>query len=143
MGILSLVPGGVKLALVAALAVAAGLFYWHYTTVKGERDAAIAEVGSLRAAIEVQDATIDAQNDAITLWKEQAAAFQVSLRDMAETQAEANATARRLNDVLSRHDLHALSLAKPGLIERRINSGTADVLSMFEQVTSGNSGGTR
>jgi hypothetical protein len=132
-----LMPSGIKMALLAALAVAIAGAYWHYTTVKGERDAAIAQVGALQVANEVQRSTIKDQEAAIENWAEAQARMQATLDALATAQVEANATARRLNNVLSKHDLHALSLAKPGLIERRINSGTADVLRMFESESGG------
>jgi len=137
LGLLGMIPGGIKMALVAALVVAAGLFYWHYTTVKSERDAALTRVGQLQVAHEVQQATITGLEEAIGDWKAQADRFQKTLDAMADAQVEANSQARKLNDVLSKHDLAALSLAKPGLVERRINSGSADVLGLFESATAG------
>ena len=42
-----------------------------------------------------------------------------------------------LEDKLARHDLEALSLAKPVLVERIINSATADVMDRIEIITGG------
>lgn len=132
-----LVPSGIKMALLAAVAVAVAGAYWHYTVVKGERDLALQQVGALQVANQVQTATIKDQEQAIANWAEAQERMQATLDALATAQVEANSTARRLNDVLSKHDLHALSLAKPGLIERRINSGTADVLGLFESESGG------
>lgn len=132
-----LMPSGIKMALLAALAVAIAGAYWHYTVVKGERDLALQKVGALEVANTVQRATIHDQEAAIGNWAEAQERMQATLDSLATAQVEANSTARRLNDVLSKHDLHALSLAKPGLIERRINSGTADVLRLFESESGG------
>ncbi len=132
-----LIPSGAKMALMAALAVAVGAAYWHYTVVKGERDLALQHVGALTVATTVQRTTIKNQEKAIGNWAKAQARMQVTLDALATAQVEANSTARRLNDVLSKHDLHALSLAKPGLIERRINSGTANIFRMFESETGG------
>lgn len=128
---------GVKLAILAALAVAVGGAYWHYTVVKGERDAAMAQVGALEVVTTVQRATIHDQEAAIDDWVIAQKRMQATLDAMAQAQVKANEEARRLNDVLSKHDLHALSLAKPGLVERRINSGTARILGMFESESAG------
>lgn len=135
--ITGLIPGlsTVKIALLVAAAVAAGLFYWHYTSVKSERDSALAQVGAYQVTTEIQKTVIEGQKDAIKDWVAKAAEFQQTLDRMAANQVQANATAKRLNDVLSRHDLHALSLAKPALVERRVNDGTADILRMFENTT--------
>ncbi len=132
-----LVPSGMKMALLAALAVAIGGAYWHYTVVKGERDLALQQVGALTVANTVQRATIKDQEKAIGNWANAQARMQKTLNALATAQVEANSTARRLNDVLSKHDLHALSLAKPGLIERRINSGTANILRLFRSESGG------
>lgn len=132
-----LVPSGIKMALLAALAVAMAGAYWHYTAVKGERDLALQQVGAFKVANEVQRSTIKDQEKALGDWVEAQARMQLTLDALATAQVEANSTARRLNDVLSKHDLHALSLAKPGLIERRINSGTADILRLFESESIG------
>ncbi len=123
---------GLKLALMAVLVTAIGGFYWHYTVVKGERDTALMAVGALEVAAAVNIATIKDQEKAIGQWADAQAQMQATLNALAQAQVEANETARKLNDVLGKHDLHALSLAKPGLIERRINRGTAAVLGLFE-----------
>lgn len=132
-----LLPSGVKMALLAAVVTAIAGAYWHYTVVKGERDLAVQQVGALTVANQTQRSTIKDQETAIGKWVEAQARMQITLDALATAQVEANSTARRLNDVLSKHDLHALSLAKPGLIERRINSGTAAVLGLFESESGG------
>jgi hypothetical protein len=126
---------GLKVALLGVLAVAIGGAYWHYTVVKGERDAAIALVGALQVADTVQKETISTLEGVNKEWKTSLEEFQDTLDAVADNQIEANEHARRLNDVLSKHDLERLSLAKPGLIERRINRGSADILGMFESAT--------
>jgi hypothetical protein len=132
-----LMPSNIKIALAAALVVAAGAAYWHYTEVKGERNLALQKAGALEVANDVQRTTIQDQEIAIANWAEAQARMQATLDALATAQVEANSTARRLNDVLSKHDLHALSLAKPGLIEHRINSGTANVFRLFESESGG------
>lgn len=128
---------GIKMALLAAVAVAVAGAYWHYTVVKGERDLALQQVGALTVANTVQRSTIMDQETAIDDWADAQERMQDTLDALFTAQTEANSTARRLNDVLSKHDLHALSLAKPGLIERRINVGTADIFRLFESESGG------
>jgi uncharacterized coiled-coil protein SlyX len=135
MGFVSLIPSGIKMAILAALVAAVAVFYWHYTGVKADRDTALAKVGALEVTIATQNPTIDTQSSTLSDWKAHAEQFQAALNAMAIAQSEANTQARKLNNVLSKHDLERLSLAKPGLIERRINGGTADVLGMFESTT--------
>ncbi len=123
---------GFKLALLAVLATAIGAAYWHYTVVKGERDAALMQIGSLQVVTEDQRTTIRDQETAIGNWATAQARMQKTLDDLAAAQIKANTTARKLNGILAKHDLHALSLAKPGLIEQRINKGTVSILEMFK-----------
>ena len=129
--LLRFVPATAKIALLAAVVAAAGVLSWQYDNLKSSRDTALAEVGALRVAKDIQDATIDTQRDAIDQWKQQAENFQVTLQAMAIAQLAASEESRRLNDVLSKHDLTRLSLAKPGLIENRINSGTANIIELL------------
>jgi hypothetical protein len=128
---------GLKVAILAVLVTAGGLFYWHYTTVKSERDEALMRVGALETAKAVQDSTIAAQSTRLAEFAQAQEALQATLEELQVQQAEANKEARILNDVLSKHDLHRLSQLKPGLIENRINRGSASVLGMFESATSG------
>lgn len=128
---------GIKLALMGVVVAVLGGFYWHYTTVKADRDAALARVGALVLANKVQKGTIKNQERAIGNWVKAQKQMQQTLNELAQNQVKATETARRLNDVLAKHDLHALSLAKPGLIERSINRGTSSINRMFEQATGG------
>lgn len=129
MGFLAtLIPGGWKIALLGLLVAAAAGFYWYHTVVVDQRDAALATVEAQRGTISL----LEKENERWAKAYEQA--LQVA-QEAQTVQKEASTQIRKLNDVLSRHNLHALALAKPGLIERRINSGTADVFSMFERAT--------
>lgn len=137
MGFLLALPGGAKMAMLAAVAVALAMFYWHYTVVKGERDAAMAQVGALQVANEVQVSTISDLNSAVQEWAGSAAKMQETLGAMQVAQVEANKHQRRIADVLGKHNMEVLALAKPVLVERAVNRGTADVFSMFECATGG------
>lgn len=128
---------GLRLAIIAAIAVAVGGFYLHYQNIVNERNEALQQVGALEVANKAQATTIERLVENTAEWARSAEAFQETLDELANNQTRANEQTKRLNDVLSRHDLTALSLAKPGLIQRRINSGTSDILRLFESETSG------
>ena len=49
--------------------------------------------------------------------------------------AEANKYKDELIEKLQKHDLTRLSLKKPGLIEKRINNGTKELIESFESLT--------
>ena len=134
-GILGSVTG--KIAMVAVVAALAGGAWLYHSKVVAERDAAINKAAALQVAKEVQDATIAAQKDAIARWKEAERRMQETLEELAKAQQDAAQYQKELNDVLSKHDLDRLSEGKPGMLERRINRGTARVLRMFEHATDG------
>lgn len=133
---------GLRLAILAAIAVAVGGFYLHYQNIVNERDEALQQVGALTAQNAIQAATIMQLEEVNDEWVVKFDNFQETLARMADNQVKSNEHAKRLNDVLSRHDLTALSMAKPGLIQRRINRGTAGVLGLFESETSRDKNGS-
>jgi len=120
----------------AALAIVSvvGVGYAHYRNVLAERETALAE----RDMLVIQNAGLEASRDA---FMEQAEAARAAMADMAYAAAEARQEVDDLNEKLRKHDLAALAKAKPGLIERRINRGTAGVLGMFERATAAGYGG--
>ncbi len=128
--------GGWKTVIIglAALAVvsAVGLAYKHYTDLVANNAALTARVGQMDLAIQAQDDTILAQKDAIAQWNAAALEFQAQIENLREGQIMAADERRRLNVLLSEHDLTKLVNAKPGLMERRINSGTVRIHRMLE-----------
>jgi hypothetical protein len=121
----------------AALALVIGLGYRHYTNVLEENATLKVNNQILSGAVETQNRTIGKLEDANKEWKAEVGRVVKTMEDLRKSQIEAATEARRLNDVLSQHDLNALSAAKPGLVERRINRGTADILGMFHNETAG------
>ena len=115
------------LAALAILSVV-GVGYTHYRNVLAEREAALAE----RDMLTIENAGLAASRDA---FEEQAETLQEAMVDMTAAAAQAELEVDQLNETLRKHDLAKLAKAKPGLIERRINRGTADVLGMFVAAT--------
>jgi hypothetical protein len=132
-----MIPGGLKMlllgALVAVAASVAGYVWW----LQGKNAELHTQVGAQQAALTIQTDTIQAMLEINQEWAQSYEKFSNKLIEMTEVQKEATAQTRKLNDVLSRHNLHALALAKPGLIENRINAGSVDALCMFEFATGG------
>lgn len=91
----------------------------------------------LGQSVKTQQDLILQQHDALVEWSKAMDGVQETMQEMADNQVEANEQSRRLNDVLGKHDLEALSLAKPGLIERTINRASADVFRMLNDETAG------
>lgn len=136
-GLLGLVPSGVKMAFLGALAAAVVLFAVHYLSLRGQRDAALAQVGALQTANQVQQQTIADFQDAVADWEAQAEQFQAALAEEADNRREAESHARDLERKLARHDLAALAQARPDSIERVINSAGDCVGRMLEFATGG------
>ena len=103
-------------------------------------------VGQLESRISQQEATIQqymAQNTALQLAAEQNERTIRSIESQFQQQQEVMGNLTQANQALQaekdeylsifrRHDLQRLALARPGLIEPRLNSGTADVFRQLE-----------
>lgn len=93
------------------------------------------ENSELRSAAEVLVETNSALVGAVDDWAEAQRNFEDTLQELQNASVEASEERRRLNGLLTRHDLTDLSQRRPGLIEPRINAGTADAYRMFECAT--------
>lgn len=122
-------------AAITAVAVVVGLLYWQNQSLKEDNAILIGNNATLESVVSEQQATVNAAVSAIKEWSGKMDALTQSVGEMAEAGRQASSETRRLNNVFARHDMERLSLAKPGLIERRINRGTANILSMFKRET--------
>lgn len=134
-----MIPLGYKIgagALIGvALVTAIALSYRHYTGLVDDKAELTARVGTLEQDVAREKARADAFKLTIDKWDEAAAVQADALDRFSNAQREAGETTRKLTDVLSKHDLGALARSKPGLIQTRINAGTADAFRLLEQST--------
>lgn len=120
-----------------ALGLIITLAYRHYTGMQ-ERIVTLEKSNAeLQLAIEVEQSTSAAKDAAILEWQLNYEEQQLENERLAAVAQAASAEARRLNGIFAEHDLTRLTLAKPGLIERRINSGTARAFSLLECASGG------
>lgn len=119
------------LAVVGVLATVS-FAYWHYTGLLNKVLTLESNNQELERAVEDQHATIDAQGEAIQEWEDAREELKARLERLQRVARDARQETRRLNDIFAEHDLGRLAREKPGLIERRVNSGTADALRMLE-----------
>lgn len=119
------------LAVVGVLATV-GIAYWHYTSLLDKVSVLERNNAELDRTVSDQHETIDAQGEAIQEWEEAQEELQRRLERLQEVARQARQETRRLNDIFAEHDLGRLAREKPGLIERRVNDGTADALRMLE-----------
>jgi hypothetical protein len=135
------IPIIVKVATIGAVITVIGgvIFagYTHYNNILDEKEEAILLANSLKVAKSVQDETIRSQKDVIGIWVKHTEQLKQTIDKMDKARLEASAEANRIKDILNKHDLEKLSLAKPGLIENRINRGTSRALRMLETSTGG------
>ena len=73
-----------------------------------------------------QTATIKAQQES---FERQSSA----LNNMTARNAEIEGEMNRYLDIFKRHNLNKLAIAKPGLIEKRVNDGTAKIFITIEE----------
>ena len=83
---------------------------------------------TLRAAAEINESTITELNKSITTQNN-------LISQLTKNNNELSSERDRYLSIFRRHDLTKLSIAKPGLIENRINRGTVEVFKTLEQDT--------
>ena len=82
----------------------------------------------LNVAVETQEETISTlQEDFATQGQE--------LTELTKRSQEAQREMNRYLDIFKRHNLTKLAIAKPGLIEPRINNGTKNVFDSIEEIS--------
>lgn len=116
-----------------------GLGYRHYVGLTETITTLGANNAKLDVAIGIQQGTIIAQKSSISEWKKAQEDLLLRIDELQEVSKAATAETRRLNGIFSKHNLTALARRKPGLIERRINTGTDAAQRMLE-CTSGAGG---
>ena len=92
--------------------------YNQNTTLKAENQAFELRDQEQKLTIEAQQQRFETQTSA--------------LNNMTARNAEIEGEMSRYLDIFRRHNLNKLALAKPGLIETRVNSGTKDVFDSIE-----------
>ena len=92
--------------------------YNQNTTLKAENQAYELRDQEQKLTIEAQQESFATQTSA--------------LNNMTARNAEIEGEMSRYLDIFRRHNLNKLALAKPGLIETRVNNGTKDVFDSIE-----------
>lgn len=134
--------GGAKGVIIAVAATAVitlvGLLYWQNKSLTSDLATSQANVATAQLALQEQGKAVVAATENAEQWRKAMAGMQKRMEELANVQRKATAETRRLNNIFARHDLTALAVAKPGLIERRVNSGADSVRRVLQRVTAGN-----
>ena len=80
---------------------------------------------ALEGAVQEQQMAMDAMKES---FEKQGKSLQQMMQKNAQIEQEMN----QYLDIFRRHNLNQLAIAKPGMIEKRINDGTAQVLESIE-----------
>ena len=121
---LSLILGGLLIVTVAGSAWYIDYQADQITTLKGNQI--------------VLETEIQKQNESIERYLEQQKNQQVQLDQLESEKRAAMEDVNRLRKTFAKHDLDKLALAKPGLIENRINKASARVMATLEEITNPN-----
>lgn len=105
----------------------------HYTSLVDAKVALTAQVETLEQDVAREQGRVEALKASVDKWDGASGRQAEALSEFAEAQRDAGKHAREIRNALSQHDLGALAKAKPGLIEPRINAGTADAFRLLEQ----------
>lgn len=108
------------------------LGYRHYTNLLETVEVLTENNFKLEAAVEVQGMALDASLSAIDKWQTSQLELQKKVEESIQVSNEAQNELRRITNVFAKHNFTELSRRKPGLIERRINTGTDSSIRMLE-----------
>lgn len=132
--------GVVVILLVIASAV--GYHFWKINSLTSEIVGLNKDVHTLQTDLQISE-----QNNSklkIAIEEQKASIQRIEEQRLKEVQANnalqekfknAQGNVNKLKKILSKHNLNYLSLQKPGLIETRVNRGTAGVGQKIEEIT--------
>tara|TARA_R110002124_G_scaffold78173_4_gene208865 strand:- start:129 stop:533 length:405 start_codon:yes stop_codon:yes gene_type:complete len=86
----------------------------------------------------VLETEIEKQNESIERYLEQQKNQQVQLNQLEADKQAAMKDVNRLRKTFANHDLDQLALAKPGLLQNKINKASARVMTTLEELTNPN-----
>ena len=96
------------------------------------------QISTLKGNQLVLETQIEEQNESIKQYLEQQKNQQVQLNQLEAEKQEAMKDVNRLRKTFANHDLDKLALAKPGLMQSKINEASARVMATLEELTNPN-----
>ena len=118
---LSIILGGLLLATIAGSA-----YYIDYLS---------DQIGVLKGNQIVLESKVQEQNDAIDNYLAKQKQTQAQLDTLEHEKRKAMEDVNRLRKPFARHDLDDLALAKPGLLQGKINKASARVMEILEKLS--------
>ena len=108
----------VLMGIILVMGIGSYFLYNQYEAVKAENVALTFAVDEQKKTIEVIKENFERQGKA--------------LNNLTARNAEIEGEMTRYLDIFKRHNLNKLAIAKPGLIEKRVNDGTAKIFITIE-----------
>jgi len=109
----------VLIGIILVMGIGSYFLYNQYETVKAENIALTFAVEEQKKTIEVIKENFEKQGKA--------------LNNLTSRNAEIEGEMNRYLDIFRRHNLNKLAIAKPGLIEKRVNDGTKKIFITIEK----------
>jgi len=117
------------------LIATAGGSYFYISTQKAQIAQLEVELQTAVNNQAVLEGTIAQQNTQMQEQLESQRQNQALISELSEANDEARQEVNQLRNTFARHDLNNLAIAKPGLIEKIVNRGTAKVHQQFIDLT--------
>jgi len=123
---------GLKLSAVFAVLMMAmaGAFYWYYNDTQ-ER------IGVLRENAARLETAVQISEESVSMLQDEVKRFAEANRQLQSDLQKAEQYGDELRTKLREHDLTALAIRKPGLLEGKMNGATANLWRELEQITGG------
>ena len=118
-----------------AMLVMAGGFFWYFNHSQDRINQLTTNIAVLESNNSQLKDTIEEQNETIRNLDRQRRQDQRTILEITQQRDESQRRVSDLQQTFSRHNLEHLSLNRPGLIERIINRGTADVGKRINEVS--------
>ena len=124
LGLGSKIAIGMGVLLLATMAASA----WYFKYSQGVIQTQAQEIAAEQARAASAEANLEAMRDDVAEQSRE-------LKRLANEMAENRKAAQSLEDTFAEHDLNALVNAKPNLVQKRVNEGTARTLKRLEDIT--------
>ena len=121
-----------------ALLISLGAFKLYYDKSEAEKQAIVTQLQQSMDNQLLLENSIAEQNAQITEQLQKEKDNQQRISNLTTANSAAQEEVNRLKNTFAKHDLNMLSMAKPGLIERLVNRGTARVGKELETLTNPN-----
>ena len=125
----------ISLVLGFLLIATAGSSYFYISTQKSQIAQLQVELQTAVNNQAVLETTIARQNEQMQEHLEFQRKNQALIAELSEANDKARQEVNQLRNTFARHDLNNLAIAKPGLIEKIVNRGTAKVHQQFIDLT--------